>query len=176
MRCHTFRELVHSGAMHQVAKGICYRGLLPVPEEEKGASSHSVRVSQGPRWAQMHLPPFPWTPHTLNWQLSQVQAFSHSCFCCYPFLEPPPLLSLPWPVSSQPFRKQLRHNLLQEAFPAPLTRTLQPLTRQFRCQRWPVPTQHRAWPRGVPSERRFQLCINTEGPFVHSFTQAVYVY
>lgn len=46
--CHTFRELVHSVAVYQVAEGICYRGLLPVPKKEKTALDHSAKVSEGP--------------------------------------------------------------------------------------------------------------------------------
>lgn len=117
-RQHTFCELVHSGSVHQVAKGICYRGLLPVPKKEKGTSSHSVRVSTQ-AWTASPVPsiglhthtgnsPESWLPHTLS-------PASASCGAFFPPLYVPT-------SSYLPFRTQLCHHLLQEAFPAPLAR------------------------------------------------------
>lgn len=85
LRCHTFCELVHRGAMHQVAKGVCYRGLLPVPEEEKrGLKS----FSEGEQGAKGGLRCIRHHSHGTPYTLKRVQAFSHTFFCCYPYLEP----------------------------------------------------------------------------------------
>lgn len=62
--CHTFRELVHSVAVYQVAEGICYRGLLPVPKKEKMALDHSAKVSEGPGLGPTASPALPIELHT----------------------------------------------------------------------------------------------------------------
>lgn len=89
--CHTFRELIQGGAVHKVAERVCYRGLLPVPEEEKGALDHSGNVSE----TQVSSWPSPRILHTELLVTSLDPGFLTPGTCCCLCLEPsllPPLL------------------------------------------------------------------------------------
>lgn len=89
--CHTFRELIHGGAVHKVAERISYGGLLPVPEEERGASGHSGNVSEAPG----ELLPLPWDSAPEPLATSLDPGLSHTRAPLLPWLEPsllPPLL------------------------------------------------------------------------------------